>query len=138
MRVKIVLAACLGLICVSCSTSRDVTADQRYNLQNLSPNAILVLRQPCWFIDNPGVDDLIPVEGRKLSDWDQEHKTGVIPAGTQIKFLGVRAESGYMADTRIRKYGRLVDGTFKGRRVSLDRLIGEQDKTPIFYSTAKE
>lgn len=126
----------VAAVCISCSTSRDVTAEPDYNLQALPKNAILVLKQPCWFIDNPGVDDLA-LEGN-LSDWDQEHKAAVIPAETRIRFLGVRAESGYMADTRIRRYGLIADGSFKGRRVSLDRLIAEQDKAPIYYSTAKE
>jgi hypothetical protein len=138
MRILFLSLVGVAAVCVSCSTSRDVTAEPRYNLQGIPKKANLVLKQPCWFIDNPGVDNLVSGEKGKFSDWDQKHKAGIVPANTRIRFLGVRAESGYMVDTHISNYGRIADGEFKGRRVSLDRLIAEQDKTPIYYSTLHE
>jgi hypothetical protein len=113
--------ACLA-VCVltSCSTSRLIT--EGYPVKK---GDVVVLQQPCHFIDNPGIDVLMPV-GSRYADPHEKNSKGIVPTGTKVKFLGLYAESGYMVDTHFRTYGRIYDGEFKGRKISMDAVMEHQ------------
>jgi hypothetical protein len=44
------------------------------------------------------------------------------------EFLGIYEESGFMADSHIRSYGRIVDGEFRAKKTRLDYVLKEQCK----------
>ena len=122
--------AIFDILCLpACTSTRDVTAEQPWHLRK---GDILVLRQSSTYIDNPGADQLIPVGGREILPQDRS-VTSPVPEGTRIKFLGAYAESGYMVDTHICAYGRILDGTFHGRRVGIDDLLSAgKDGVPCY------
>lgn len=122
MHIKIpaYMAVLTTLSLTACSTTKDVTSEQP---NHFSKGQVIVLRQACLFIDNPGVDQLIPAQGQELPLQDRATSKDLIPAETRVRYLGTFAESGYMVDTHIRAYGRILDGPFRGRRVGLDSVM---------------
>ena len=115
--------AVIGLInLASCTSSRSVTG-----LYPVKKGEVIVLKQACHFIDNAGIDLLVPVGNRYLHDYESNSK-GIIPEGTRVTFLGAYAESGFMEDTHIRTYGRILDGKFRRRKVSMDIVMEAQSE----------
>ena len=108
-----VATICL-LTLVSCSSSKIV----------IEGGETIVLQQPCYFIDNPGVDYLVPTNSPFTKDYIQK-SIGIVPKGVKVKFLGSYAESGYMADTHIRSYGRILEGEFRKRKINMDFVMME-------------
>jgi len=109
------------LLASGCATSRDVTGLQAHGIAR---GQVISLAGPAHLVVNPGIDQVMPVAGRKLLPQQAENSVGILPEGTRVKYLGAYAESSFMADTRTRQYGRLVDGAFGRRKVALDSLMG--------------
>jgi hypothetical protein len=108
----------IGFLCLtSCASSKNYT-----KLYPVKKGEIIVLQEPCYFIDNPGVDYIIPAHSRYLRDY-QQNSNGILPKGTRVEFLGIYAESGFMVDTHIRSYGRIVEGEFRKRKINLDYVM---------------
>lgn len=132
MKIPAYIAVLSTLSLAACSTTKDVTSEQP---NHFSKGQVIVLRQACLFIDNPGVDQLIPAQGQEMLPQDRATSKDLIPAGTRVRYLGTFAESGYMVDTHIRAYGRILDGPFHGRRVGLDSVMSARNHDhPIIES----
>lgn len=113
----------LALLASLCSCSKLISKEPH----------TLVLRQPCYFIDNPGKDNLLPLDASSsLLESYKEHITGTVSAGTRIKHLGAFEESDLMM-TRTNHYARILSGEFKGRKVSFDWVIRGQEAGKHFY-----
>jgi hypothetical protein len=107
----------------SCSTSQNVTGG--YPFQS---GQTIVLQVPCYFIAWPSwCNDLVP-EGSKYWNDCKQYSKGIVPKGTKVKFLGAYAESGFMVDTHIRTYGRILEGQFKWKKVGLDYFMESQSE----------
>ena len=107
----------------SCSTSKDVSRGYPFK-----KGETVVLKMPCHFIALPSWrNDLIPEESRYWDDYKQ-YSRGIVPKGTRVKFLGAYAESGFMVDTHIRTYGRILEGQFKRKKVGLDYVMEVQSE----------
>ena len=133
-------AAFLIAVCIltACSTT-TVTGDATYSL-GIEKGEILITVTPCYYMDYPGTRTLKPIDGRYMSQpftyeqylageargFDAEHVAGVIPSGTRIRYTGVFSETSFMTDTRIRYRGRIEDGKFKGKRVTLNAMIDRE------------
>jgi hypothetical protein len=109
-----------SLSMVACASSKNFT-----NLYPVKQGEIIVLQQPCYFIDNPGEDELIP-EGNQFLKYYEQNSKGIVPKGTKVEFLGIYAESGFMVDTHIRSYGRILEGEFRRRKINLDYVMEQQ------------
>ena len=127
------ILALLGAFSLSaCTSTRDVTTEQSCRLRK---GDIFVLRQACYFIDNPGVDQLIPVEGRELLPRERG-LARLVPERVRVKFLGAYAESGFMVDTHIRAYGLILDGTQHGRKVGINDVLSDGSDHVPFYAVS--
>lgn len=128
-------------LCIGCSTTTDLTPNPQYAL-GLNPGDVLLAKTPIYFMDYPGTDSLVPTDGRYLSQpftydeylsgaargFDAEHVAGVLPTGTRILFIRVYAHSSYMTDTHTTYVGQLLDGNFKGKKVTINALIDPEYK----------
>lgn len=100
-------------------------------------------QMPVYFMDYPGDRSVKPTDGRYLSEpftyqqylpgaskgFDAEHVAGVLPADTRIQFLGVSSSSSYMTDTHVTYRGKILDGRFAGKTVTMNALI-DSDNAP--------
>lgn len=106
-----------------CFTYRNVTG-KKGHFRELSKGDIIELTVPFEFIDNKGTDIIRP-EG-----WDYpycglyENIVGQLESGDRIKFLGAYEFEVYMSPVRLSENGRIINGQFKGRKVSL-HLLGK-------------
>jgi hypothetical protein len=124
--IAVTLPRCLAVIYVlsltACSSSKNYT-----KLYPIKAGDNIVLQEPCYFIDSPGVCNLVPTNSSYVGDY-HENRKGIVPKGAKVEFLGIYEESGFMADSRIRSYGRIVDGEFRAKKTRLDYVLKEQCK----------
>lgn len=95
-------------------------------------DANIELLKPCYFIDNPGYDSIIPLNSSFL-EYNKKNIAGEVAAGTKLIDLGTYQESSFMSDTKTRRYARIATGKYKGRKISFDAIYLDNLKTNDIY-----
>jgi hypothetical protein len=112
-----VLFACV--LCASCYVA-DVS-----NESPIIKGTIITLREPYYFIDNPGDDNLVAVKDfKELPSYSTSKR--LLPKGTQIQYLKTIREDGIMAPMpTTTSYGSVI-GMSGMRKVDIDALIADE------------
>ena len=116
MKKIIVLFSALILLSGCCSTT-NVTGQEGY-FSDLQKGDLITVTRDCYFIDCGGTPFLEPTN-LELSELNIDNVKGIIPAGTEIEYTGAFYFECIAAPKVISEYGRIKNGKFKGRKISI-------------------
>jgi hypothetical protein len=128
--------ASLTLICVSCSVS-DISEqkDTPSYLVGLHKNDVIILKEPCYLFVYPHSTYLTPTNSNETAYHEITNLVAIIPVETKVKFLGAYKYDAFMSDAvnDVRDRGRILNGKFQGKKVSIEDLVAAQLQKPIFF-----